>query len=41
MVANQHGLDGLAADGIIGLAPRNATNGAEEAKPELFIEIAY
>lgn len=42
MVSNQHGLDGLTAEGIIGLAPVNSTNNSPfEPYPELFIEIAY
>ena len=41
MVAHQHGLGGLLAEGIIGLAPVNYTDPRDTAKPELFIDVAF
>ena len=43
MVARQTGLDGLTADGIIGLAPTNDVSWVRswDAQPELFIDKAY
>ena len=39
MVVDQQGLDGLLADGIIGLGP--VADEEEFANPELFIDVAF